>query len=42
MLMTPHSSSFTEGTAERRYSGIVANIDRLSRGEPPINVVTVT
>ncbi len=42
VLMTPHSSSYTEGTAERRYSGIVANIDRLSRGEPPINVVTVT
>jgi phosphoglycerate dehydrogenase-like enzyme len=42
LLMTPHSSSFTEGTAERRYSGIVTNIDRLSRGEPPVNVVTVT
>ena len=42
VLMTPHSSSFTEGSADRRYGGIVANIDRLSRGEPPINVVTVT
>jgi phosphoglycerate dehydrogenase-like enzyme len=42
VLMTPHSASFTEGTAERRYGGIVANIERLSRGEPPINVVTVT
>jgi phosphoglycerate dehydrogenase-like enzyme len=42
VLMTPHSSSYTEGTAERRYSGIVANIDRLSRGEPPINIVTTT
>lgn len=42
VLMTPHSSSFTEGTADRRYSGIVANIDRLSRGEPLVNVVTIT
>lgn len=42
VVMTPHSASFTEGTAQRRYSGIAANIDRLSRGEPPINVVTVT
>jgi phosphoglycerate dehydrogenase-like enzyme len=38
--MTPHSSSFTEGTAERRFAAIIGNIDRLARGEPLINVVT--
>ena len=42
VLMTPHSSSYTWGAADRRYGGIVANIDRLSRGEPLVNVVTVT
>jgi phosphoglycerate dehydrogenase-like enzyme len=40
VLMTPHSSSFTEGTAERRFAAIIGNIDRLARGEPLINVVT--
>jgi phosphoglycerate dehydrogenase-like enzyme len=42
VLMTPHSSSFTEGTAERRFGAITGNIERLARGEPLINVVTVT
>ena len=42
VLVTPHSSSYTEGTAERRYGGIVANIDRLARGETLVNVVTTT
>ncbi len=37
--MTPHSSSYTEGTAERRFAAIIGNIDRLARGEPLINVV---
>jgi phosphoglycerate dehydrogenase-like enzyme len=40
VLMTPHSSSFTEGTAERRFGDIATNIDRYVRGESPINVVT--
>jgi len=41
VLMTPHSSSFTEGTAERRFGDIATNIDRCMRGESPINVVTI-
>ena len=40
VLMTPHSSSYTEGTAERRFGAIAGNIDRFIRGEPLINVVT--
>jgi phosphoglycerate dehydrogenase-like enzyme len=40
VLMTPHSSSYTEGTAERRFAAIIGNIDRLARGEPLINIVT--
>lgn len=40
VLMTPHSSSFTEGTAERRFGAIVRNIDSFVRGEKLINVVT--
>ena len=40
VLMTPHSSSFTEGTAERRFGDIAANIDRCVRGESLINLVT--
>jgi len=42
VLMTPHSSSFTEGTAERRLGAIAANIDALIRGEKLINVVATT
>jgi phosphoglycerate dehydrogenase-like enzyme len=42
VLMTPHSSSFTEGTAERRFDGIASNIDRLTGGENLINIVTTT
>ena len=42
VLMTPHSSSYTEGTAERRFAAITGNIDRLARGEPLVNVVTTT
>jgi phosphoglycerate dehydrogenase-like enzyme len=42
VLMTPHSSSFTEGTAERRFGAIVGNIDSFIRGEKLINVVTTT
>ena len=39
VLMTPHSSSFTEGTGERRLGDIAANIDRCVRGESLINLV---
>ena len=40
VMMTPHSSSFTEGTAERRFGDIATNIDRCVRGESLINLVT--
>jgi phosphoglycerate dehydrogenase-like enzyme len=39
VLMTPHHSGATEGTARRRGLVLAANIDRLSRGEPLLNVV---
>jgi phosphoglycerate dehydrogenase-like enzyme len=39
VLMTPHSSSSNEDTAERRWSVVAANLDRFARGEPLENVV---
>lgn len=39
VLMTPHLSGWTEGTRETRAKLIAENIDRLARGEPPLNVV---
>lgn len=32
--MTPHTSAWTTGMVERRWSEIADNLDRLSRGEP--------
>jgi phosphoglycerate dehydrogenase-like enzyme len=40
VLMTPHTSSNTANTAERRWSVVAANLDNFVRGEPLINVVT--
>src|SRR6266404_2010391 len=31
VLMTPHCSSFTDGTAERRWSSVAGNLDRFAR-----------
>jgi len=42
VLITPHSSSSTEATAERRWSVVAANLDRFARGEPLENVVLQT
>jgi phosphoglycerate dehydrogenase-like enzyme len=39
VLMTPHISGGTLGTATRRARVVAANIDRLYRGEPLVNVV---
>jgi len=39
VLMTPHCSGFTEGTADRRWGELAGNLDRFVRGEPLINVV---
>jgi phosphoglycerate dehydrogenase-like enzyme len=42
VLMTPHCSGFTEGTADRRWGDLAANLDRFARGEPLANVVLTT
>ena len=42
VLITPHCSSTTEATAERRWSAVAANLDRFARGEPLENVVLHT
>jgi phosphoglycerate dehydrogenase-like enzyme len=39
VYMTPHSSAWTLGMVERRWSTIANNLDRLVRGEPLVNVV---
>jgi phosphoglycerate dehydrogenase-like enzyme len=39
VIMTPHHSGATEGTRTRRAKVVAENIDRLSRGEPLVNVV---
>jgi phosphoglycerate dehydrogenase-like enzyme len=42
VLITPHSSSSTDATAERRWSAVAANVDRFARGELLQNVVFQT
>ena len=42
VLMTPHCSGFTEGTADRRWGDLAANLDRFVRGEDLHNVVMRT
>jgi len=42
VLMTPHCSGFTEGTADRRWGDLAANLDRFVRGEKLDNVVLRT
>lgn len=42
VLMTPHCSSFTHGTAERRWSSVASNLDRFARGELLDNIVVRT
>ncbi|MHB1327305.1 MAG: 2-hydroxyacid dehydrogenase [Gemmatimonadales bacterium] len=39
VYMTPHSSAWTTGMVNRRWATIAANLDRLARGEPLLNVV---
>src|SRR5207253_4531724 len=41
-LMTPHCSGFTEGTADRRWGELAANLDRFIRGDNLHNVVMRT
>jgi phosphoglycerate dehydrogenase-like enzyme len=42
VLITPHSSSSTEATADRRWSTVAANLDRFVRGEKLENIVLQT
>jgi phosphoglycerate dehydrogenase-like enzyme len=42
VLMTPHSSSSSEATADRRWSAVAGNLDRFARGKPLKNVVFQT
>jgi phosphoglycerate dehydrogenase-like enzyme len=42
VLITPHCSSATDATAERRWSAVAANLDRFARGEPLENLVLQT
>ena len=37
--MTPHVSGWTEGMLAARAEVIAANIERVARGEPPLNLV---
>jgi phosphoglycerate dehydrogenase-like enzyme len=39
VIMTPHVSGWMRGTRERRFQTIAANIDRLVRGQPLLNVI---
>jgi phosphoglycerate dehydrogenase-like enzyme len=42
VLITPHSSSSSEATADRRWSVVAANLDRYARGETLENIVLQT
>jgi phosphoglycerate dehydrogenase-like enzyme len=42
VLMTPHCSSTSDATAERRWSVVAGNLDRFARGEPLENMVLQT
>jgi phosphoglycerate dehydrogenase-like enzyme len=42
VLITPHSSSSSDASAERRWSVVAGNLDRFARGEPLENVVFKT
>jgi phosphoglycerate dehydrogenase-like enzyme len=39
VLMTPHVSGWTDGLFRRRSAQMAANLDRLARGEPLLNLV---
>jgi len=39
VLMTPHMSGWTEGTVQRRKQTLADNINRLSEGQPLLNVL---
>lgn len=37
--MTPHMPGGTQGTIQSRAALVAANIDRVGRGETPVNLV---
>jgi phosphoglycerate dehydrogenase-like enzyme len=39
IIMTPHASAWTAGLLPRRNRAVAANLNRLARGEPLLNVV---
>lgn len=39
VLMTPHVSGWTDGMLEARAALIAGNIERVARGEPPLNLI---
>ena len=39
VLMTPHVSGWTEGMLEARATLIAENVARVTRGEPPVNLI---
>jgi phosphoglycerate dehydrogenase-like enzyme len=39
VLMTPHVSGWTEGMLDARAAVIAGNIERIARGEAPVNLV---
>ena len=39
VLMTPHVSGWTEGMLEARVRLIADNVERVARGEPPLNLI---
>jgi len=39
VLMTPHVSGWTDGMLNARAHVIAENIERVARGEPPVNVI---
>ena len=42
VMMTPHCSNASDGTAERRWSAVASNLDHFVRGEPLANIVATT
>jgi phosphoglycerate dehydrogenase-like enzyme len=42
VLMTPHCSAFTDGTADRRWSSVAGGVDRSARSELLDNIVVRT
>ncbi len=42
VIVTPHNSGWTAGMVRRRWDEVAENLNRFTRGEPLINIVTTT